>query len=246
VPHRYNEFKRWNCQRDAQHLIGVSRATACEVEQWAGRPCTVIGHGVDALRFHPDSALRAQVRQELGFGLDTKVLITVAALEERKGVQFVIQAMPRVLEEMPDTRYLIIGDGPHREKLMDQANRLDVQNNVLFLGFQAKVERFLATGDVALLLSCGEASPISILECCAAGLPVITSPHPPFPELVQPAWGQMVLEQDGRKVSQAIINLLSDVGSRSRKGAHGRAWVIENNNWHQVARQYQELVGSNQ
>ena len=242
VPHRYDEFVRWNYQRNAKYLIAVSQATASEVKQWAGRTCSVIGHGVDTHHFHPDAGLRVQVRQELGLGKETPVLITVAALEERKGMQFVIQAMPKVLEEMPDARYLIIGEGTYKETLVELARSLNLQNTVLFLGFQGDVERFLAASDIAILLSRGEASPVSLLEFTAAGLPVLTSLHPPFPELVSD-WGEMVPEQDAGQVSQAIINLLSNKELRSRRGAQGRAWVIENNNWHQVTRKYKDLVG---
>ncbi len=138
VPHHYREFERWYFQRDAQHLIAVSQETGREVEQWAGRHCTVIGHGVDTQRFHPDMALRAQICQDLGLVQETPVLITVAELEERKGVQFVIQAMPKVLDEMPDTRYLIIGDGPHRDKLIQLASSLNLQKNVFFLGIKER------------------------------------------------------------------------------------------------------------
>jgi len=91
VPHRYREFKRWKFQGSAQHLIAVSQATAREVEQWAGRTCIVIGHGVDTQRFRPDAVLRAQVRRELGLGPAVPILISVAALEERKGMQWVLR-----------------------------------------------------------------------------------------------------------------------------------------------------------
>jgi len=171
-------------------------------------------------------------------------VISIAALEERKGIQWVVQAMPKVLEEMPETRYWILGDGPYRCELEKQVRNLNVQNNVLFLGFQRDIEPYLAASDIALLLSWGEASPISILEFTAAGLPVLTSPHQPFPELIQPEWGQMVTEQDAEQVSRAIIRLLSDAAVRITRGAQGRAWATENHAWHQVARQYQTLIGS--
>jgi len=246
VPHRYHEFERWGFQRDAVNLIAVSQTTAKEVEQWAGRPCAVIGHGVDTQRFRPDAALRVQVRQGLGLGQDVPVLISVSALEERKGMQWVIQAMPKVLEKMPGTRYWIIGDGPYREKLEAQVYGLNLHNNVMFLGFQKDIVSYLSASDVALLLSKGEASPVSLLEFAAAGLPVLTSPHSPFPELVQPEWGQMVQEQDTEQLSQEIIQLLTNPYLRSKRGAAGRVWVTKNHIWHQVARQYKGLLETRQ
>lgn len=246
VPHRYREFERWFFQSDAKHLIAVSQATAKEVVQWAGCSCEVIGHGVDTGRFRPDAALRKQVRQELGITDESPVLISVAAMEERKGMQWVIRAMPKVLEKSPDTRYLILGDGPYQAELERLVCNLSLQSKVLFLGFQRDVEPYLAASDIAMLLSWGEASPVSLLEFAAAGLPVLTSLHPPFPDLIQPDWGQMVSEQDVEQLSRAILGLLLDAELRIRQGARARTWVSENHDWHQVARQYIDLVGVKQ
>ena len=244
VPHRYREFERWGFQWGATHLIAVSQATAREVEAWAGRSCAVIGHGVDTERFRPDPVLRAQIRRDLGLEVDTPVLISVAALEERKGMQWVIQAMPKVLKKFQDTCYLILGNGPYRANLERQARDLDLQNNVLFLGFQLDVVPYLVASDIALLLSWGEASPVSLLEFAASRLPVITSPHPPFPELIQPDWGQMVPEQDAEQLSQSILELLLDAELRTKRGNAGRAWAMKRHDWHHVAEQYINLVGT--
>ncbi len=84
--------------------------------------------------------------------------------------------------------------------------------------------------------------PISLLEYCAAGLPVITSNHPPFPETIHPSWGQMVPEQDAGQVKHAILKLLSDNKLRACQGARARTWVLENNAWSEVAKNYRELI----
>jgi len=147
------------------------------------------------------------------------------------------------LEVMPNARYFILGDGIYRGELGALVDSLNLTSHVLFLGFQKNITPYLIVSDIALLLSKGEASPISLLEFAAAGLPVITSLYQPFPELVQPNWGQMVSERDTEQLSQAIIKLLLDSDLRITRGARGRAWVIENHVWSQVARQYQTLVG---
>ncbi len=243
VPHRYREFDHWGLQRDAAHLISVSQATGREVDIWAGRASTVIGHGVDTKRFEPDYDLRVKVRKQFGITPEAFILISVAALEERKGIQWVIQAMPKVLEEKLATHYLILGEGPYRVALEEKVRILGLHANVFFLGFQKDIAPYLAASDVALLLSHGEASPVSLLEFAAAGLPVITSCHEPFPELIQPDWGQMVSEEDVEQLSHAILTLLSEVKTRTSKGLRAREYVTEHYQWSQVARQYQALIG---
>ena len=245
VPHRYRGFERWGFHKGAAHLIAVSQAIADEVEKWSGRRSSVIGHGVNAERFKPDVALRERTRHELGISPDASVLISVAVLEERKGMQWVIQAMPKVLEGKSDVHYWILGDGPYRAALEEQVRKLNLQNKVSFWGFQRNVVPYLAASDVALLLSYGEAFPVSLLEFAAAGLPVITSYHSPFPELVQPEWGQMISEQDVEQVSQAIVSLLFDIEARTSRGLKARNYVIEQRPWLQVAKQYQGLIRAN-
>ncbi len=242
VPHRYRGFERWGLDKNAARLIAVSQATAWEVDQWADRSCAVIEHGVDTERFKPDVALRERTRRELGISPDASVLISVAALEERKGIQWVIQAIPKILERKTDIHYWILGDGPYRATLVEQVHNLGLQNKVSFWGFQQNVVPHLAASDVALLLSYGEASPVSLLEFAAAGLPVITSCHEPFPELVQQDWGQMVSEENAEQVSQAILALLSDIEVRVSMGLRARNYAIERRQWNQVARQYRELI----
>ncbi|MFZ5919801.1 MAG: glycosyltransferase family 4 protein [Chloroflexota bacterium] len=244
VPHRYREFKRWGLQWDAAHLIGVSQATAKEVQQWSGRPCEVIGHGVDSKRFRPDPALREKVRQELGFGQDTMVLISVAAIEERKGIQWVIRAMPELLKENPDLHYLIVGDGSYRSSLSALVATLALESRVHFLGAKLDVHPYLCTADIMMVLSRGEASSISLLEAQACGLPSITSIHPPFDEMMKDLWGVKVDEKNIQQVASAVLRLSDIPGCRIGMGNAAQAWVTENHNWPQVARQYMSLVGT--
>jgi glycosyltransferase involved in cell wall biosynthesis len=242
VPHRYREFDRWGFGRNAAHLISVSQATAREVNTWAGRVSTVIGHGVDTQRFKPDHELRVKVRGQFEINPQSFILISAAALEERKGMQWMIQAMPRVLAEKPNTLYIILGEGTYRRDLEEMIRISGLHASVRLLGFQRDIAPYLAASDVALLLSRGEASPVSLLECAAAGLPVITSLHEPFPELVQPDWGEMVSEDDLEKLSHTILSLQSNIKLRTAKGLRAREYVTQHHQWNQVAWQYQALI----
>ncbi len=242
MPHRYREFDSWNFKRDAIHLIGVSQATAKEVQQWAGRSCDVIGHGVDTRHFHSDPVLRAQVRQEFGFRQNTPVLISVAALEQRKGIQWVIQAMPELLKKIPDLNYLIVGDGPYRSNLSVLVAGLGLESQVHFLGTKLDVHPYLCAADIMMVLSQGEASSISLLEALACELPAITSTSPPFDELMSDAWGLTVDEKNIQQVVSATVCLVEDRKTRIEMGQSGCVWVTEHHAWHQVARQYQDLI----
>ncbi len=245
VPQRYHEFSHWGFQNKAIHLIAVSKSTAGEVEKWSGRSCLVIEHGVDTQRFHHDPGLRSVVRRELGLGEDVPVLISVAALEERKGMQWVIRAMPEILQAIPDIHFLIVGDGPYYRNLAALVKELALEERVHFLGVKLDIQPFLCAADIMMALSSGDASSISLLEALACKLPAITSSHPPFDELVNDNCGLRVDEKNVNQVSSAIIHLAKDPARRNDLGNAGRDRVITRHAWPDIAEQYVALVNEN-
>lgn len=153
-----------------------------------------------------------------------------------------IRALPGLLKNFPDLNYWILGDGPYRKNLEMEILKYNLQNNVKLLGFQSDIEPYLAASDIALLLSIGEASPISLLEFASAGLPIITSRHPPFPELVQDDWAKMVDERDSSELIRTILEILNDSAEQNKIGSAGRHRMIEYYTWNSVARQYKQVI----
>lgn len=244
APHRYCEFERWGFPTRAQHLIGVSDFVGQQAENWAHRPVSVIGHGVDMKRFCPDPARSKALRQSLGFSGDAKVLVTVAALEERKGIQWIVRALPEILTVFPETFYVVLGTGSYRAELEILIRELGLAEHVLLRGAVHDVEGYLAAADIGALLSREEALGIAVLEYAAAGLPVITSNLPPFDELLKNNWGLKIDYRNSSHVSETIIALLSNLERRLAMSAAGRAFVADSHSWQRVAEQYRCLIGT--
>lgn len=240
VPHRYEEFRRSGLAQHADSLIAVSESVAAGVRDAFGRDCVVIPNGVNPNVFHNTPDQRRAARQRLGIGDDSPVLVTLAALEARKGVQHVIQALPALLGEYPDLSYWVLGDGDGRRDLMALAQSLDLTERVHFVGNTEDVVTYLAAADIGCLLSQGEAFPLTLLEYMAMELPVLTSGHPPFPDLVQADWGMMVDEGNASSVCDALRTLLNSAETRRRLGTAGRQRVLDQYAWEQVARRYLE------
>jgi glycosyltransferase involved in cell wall biosynthesis len=238
VPHRYREFARYGLVQRADHLIAVSQHVAAGVRRCFGRECVVIPNGVDVSLFHPGGPARQVIRSELGIGEHWPVLITLAALEERKGVQWLIGALPSLLSEFPDIRYLVLGEGAYRQVLQDQVDRLGLGDHVRLLGVRENAADFLASADIGCLLSRGEAMPLTLLEYMAMELPVVTSFHPPFDEFVRPAWGVSAPEVETQPLAQVLSALLRDRELRNRMGKAGRAEVIAHYSWANIAQRY--------
>jgi glycosyltransferase involved in cell wall biosynthesis len=242
VPHRYETLKATGLAARAEQVIAVSEFVDREAEAFLGRSCAVISHGVDTGVFNPDPAQRASLRAELNLSPDAPIVLTVSALEERKGVQWMIHALPRLIEALPGATYVVVGDGPHKETLRSLADELGVADRVRFLGARTDVARFYQAADLMVILSKGEASSLVSLESLACGTPVIASRHPPFDELIAPQWGRQVDERDSLALADTIVALLSSPQRLHCLGEAGRAHILDRHNWDQVAQEYFELL----
>jgi glycosyltransferase involved in cell wall biosynthesis len=241
VPHRYKEFRRYRLVEKADALVAVSDYVAAGVRKTFGRECSVIHNGVNPDAFTPNEELRREGRNLLGLQGESPVLITLSALEERKGIQWVIRALPILLQEFPDVVYIVLGEGRYRQSLEQECRQLGVTNAVRLLGSSDRVVTYLGAADLGCLLSEGEAMAISLLEYMAMELPVVTSTHRPFDQFVRPDWGVTVDEHNSPEVARVVSELLRDRTLRITMGKRGREEVLKNYTWSRVARKYADL-----
>lgn len=244
VPHRYREFEKFRLIDRAAQIVSVSRHVADGVREFCRRDSTIIYYGIDSDRFAPNMQARTDVRASLQIALDAPWLISAAALEERKGIQWVLRALPRVLREFPKTRYIVLGDGPHRAALEQLRQELNVAASVDLIGAQENIVPWFQAADLSLILARGEASSLSALESLACGTPVIASCHPPFDELIESSYGIQADEEDSQAVAEAILGLLRDPARRHAMSEAGRARVVADFSWDRAAEIYLQLARS--
>ena len=134
----------------------------------------VIPNGVDAEKFHPRWP-NGTLRQSLGLPPGTPIAGIVAALRPEKNHELFLRAAALVRRQLPEARFLVIGDGPRRAALETLAAELSLGQAVQFLGTRSDVPELLSLMDVLVLTSHMEANPISILEAMAAEKPVIST-----------------------------------------------------------------------
>lgn len=146
---------------------------------------------------------------------DKSDLIFVGRLIKEKGVHTLINAIPAVKEEFPNTKCKIIGDGPEKEKLEKQVKSLDLDNNVLFLGFvedYKDVLSYMKASKVFAIPSQREGFGIVALEANACGLPVVTINHPrnAICDLIEQKKNGYVCNSSSGAISNAILNGLEN------------------------------------
>lgn len=232
VPHRYKIISKITMKFINLNFVAVSQMVKKEALPYISqRRIEVIPNGVDINRF---SAVDRQHHL-----LKTVRLTTLAALEERKGMQFVINALGLLRDT--DITYDIYGDGPYRAELLLLVEKLQLSHIVHLHPSVDTPEHILKNADIFCLLSKGEAFPLAPLEAMAAGLPVIVSQYPPFDEIVTEEVGIMVERENPLKVAEAI-KLLADHKKREELGRQGRKLVEERYSWEIIAKQYYAIL----
>ena len=139
------------------------------------RKTITIHNGVSLSRYGPCESARTSVREQFGMGPEDFLLICVARLGKAKGVDILVQAVSEVVRSGVSFKCVILGDGPLKEKLLEQAHSLGLSGYLFFEGFQKDVRPFLQAGSAFILTSHLEGLPLSVLEAMACGLPCIVT-----------------------------------------------------------------------
>ena len=213
---------------DAQHAllsrclhrhVAVSRHVAGRLRDRLGVPearITVIHNAVEARAPEPrDDALRAR----LDVRDDRALVLTVARLEEQKGITHLLDAA--VL--LPDVVFAIAGDGPERERLAAKAASLGLSERVRWLGHRDDVPALLAAADLFVLPSLNEGLPLAAMEAMLAGVPIVATDAGGTGEIVRDGvTGLLVPPGDARALSEAIRALLGDRARAARLATAAR------------------------
>ena len=234
----------------ARSLVTNSRANAQRLQELGLPAPEVILPGTDPHRFTPSPAL------------DTgpPVLLTVARLVSRKGVDTVLQAMPPLLELAPRLQYWVVGDGPARPGLEQLARDLRLTDAVRFLseegapiadsdmpGLYRRASIFVMPAREEYDGPDGAASVegfgIVYLEASASGLPVVAARSRGGAEAVlEGETGLLAPPDDPAALTQVLARLINDADLSQRMGRAGRRWVEREMNWDRAGQQFISIV----
>ena len=164
-----------------------------------------------------------------------KRLLFVGRLAAVKGLPVLFEAIAQLRQDRPNIILTIAGDGPDREKLLQQAKELGIEENIRILGYQSQsqVRQLLTQTDVFVMSSFAEGVPVVLMEAMAAGLPVVATRVAGIPELVEDGVsGFLVPPGEATELAERIAALLDDEDLRTRFGKAGRAEVQAEFNIH--------------
>ena len=186
-----------------------------------GRPqqFEVVHSGVDLGRFRSPPPDPEAKRRELGLPAAARVVGCVARLAPVKGVQYLLEAVPRIRASVPEVVVVFVGDGELRPQLERRAQELGVDGVVRFLGLRRDVHEIVPLFEVAVQPSLNEGMGKAAVEAMAAGKPVVASAVSGLQDVVRPGRnGVLVPPGDPDALSRAVVDLLRDADRARRLG----------------------------
>jgi glycosyltransferase involved in cell wall biosynthesis len=220
-----NAFSRWK-YRHIDVFIAVSRIIAGILVE-DGVPAErieVVHDGVNISTIDKIAAQDAHKAFWLPHG--APIVGNVAALVPHKGQKYLVEAASLVVREVPDARFVILGEGELRVTLEHQIKALGLERHVFLPGFHSDVLAVQKSFDVFVMSSVTEGLGSSMLDAMACGTPVVATRAGGIPEAItHDRTGLLVQPRRADQLAAAIVQLLRDPALRARLGAAGRTHV---------------------
>jgi len=198
----------------------------------------VIPNGIDLNSFNINYS-KKECREKLELPPSKKVILFVGLLTSFKGPDILIKAMPKILEHIPDTILVFVGEGPLRQRLEEKAKKLGVEEFVKFAGFvkESVKHMYYKSSDILALpsISTAEAFGIVNLEAMAFGIPIVSTKIGGIPEVVKDCEnGLLVPPKDPEALANGIISLLVNQDVRIKMSKNNRE-KVQNYSWERIA-----------
>jgi phosphatidylinositol alpha-1,6-mannosyltransferase len=207
----------------------------------------VVNPGVDTRFFVDKDESAREVRSRLGLH-NNLVMLSIGRLVERKGHDVALRAFARVLEDHPDLRYVVAGDGPERDRLGRIAAQEGIEPYVVFCGSlpDTALPAYYAMADFFIMVSRHlvdrgdvEGFGIVYLEANAAGLPVIAGRSGGSSDAVEHGVNGLLIDDplSVEEIARAISSFCDDTEGRQRLGRQGKerarrfAWTHQQRLW---------------
>jgi len=165
----------------------------------------------------------AASRRELGLHPDDVAIGTVTRLHDSKGNSYLIDAARLVIDRTPNAKFFLVGEGPLRESLEDQARRLGLGDRFVFAGFARDVAAVLSAFDLSVFPSLWEGTPLTAFEALASGKPIVATDADGLLDILTDGRdARIVPKRDARALADAIVDLIDRPDERQRLAAAAR------------------------
>lgn len=191
----------------------------------------VVHNGVEVERFTPDKfnqAEKEKIKRDYGLKTDAAIVGTVARLSSVKGQRYLILAMKKVLQDMPEAQLLLVGDGPEKMRLINLTAELGIEKSVFFIPSTMDTSVLLSIMDIFVFPSLMEGLGLAIIEAQAMGLAVVASDVGGIYTLVKDGVnGFLTHPREPQELAESILKILKDKNKAREFGQQARIQARE-------------------
>jgi len=202
--------------------LAVSQSTAdfvIRARQIPASKVKVVYLGVPLEEFsraRSDDEVRA-AREELAIAPGDFAIGTVTRLHDSKGNSYLVEAARVVLNERPNARFFVVGEGPLREPLEQQARALNMGDRFVFVGFAKDVARVVSAFDVSVFPSLWEGTPLTVFEALAMGKAIVATDADGLVDVLTHERDAIIVpKRDVRALAAGLIRVMDEPQTRDR------------------------------
>jgi glycosyltransferase involved in cell wall biosynthesis len=202
--------------------LAVSQSTAdfvVNARRIPARKVKVVYLGVPLEEFSRERSEEEirEAREELGIAPGDFAIGTVTRLHESKGNSFLVEAARLVLNQRPYARFFIVGEGPLRGPLEQQARALDLADRFVFAGFAKDVARVVSAFDVSVFPSLWEGTPLTVFEALAMGKAIVATDADGLVDVLTHERDAIIVpKRDAKALAGGLIRMIDEPETRLR------------------------------
>jgi glycosyltransferase involved in cell wall biosynthesis len=186
------------------------------------------GIEIDHYLLQEQNGSRKKIRIEFSVEDETLFIGAIGRLVWQKGLEYLVQAIPKVLNEFPQAKVLLVGEGPLRDELETLARKLKIEENLIFSGFRKDINEILSAIDILVIPSLLEGFPMITLEGMAMAKPIIATAIDGIKEqIIDGQSGVFIPPRDPYPIADAIIRLGKNKNFAQNLGLEAKRRVEE-------------------
>jgi glycosyltransferase involved in cell wall biosynthesis len=213
----------WRQVRAGIAISDALRQFMIKVEFAPPQRIHTVHYGLDPDAITAPADARTRLCDELGIHLNAPIAGSMCRLTEQKGLGYAIRAFWQISEQFQGAHYVVVGDGPLRNALQQQAEGLGLGRRIHFLGWRDDNQSLIAAFDVLLMPSLWEGFGLVSLEAMALRKPIIASRVSALPEIVEDGkTGYLTAPGDSSSVAESLLHVFDNPSMAREMGENGR------------------------
>ena len=218
------KYSRWWCNRFDRVVTPTAKTRDLLIGYGERTDIDIIPSGMDLGRFAPErhpASEREAIRLECGVKPGERVLLNIGRLAPEKNLSRLLRVFPDLLKVHPEVRFVIIGEGPSRKELAEEAGRLGVGNSVTLTGPKPwdDIDKYYAIGDVFASCSHSETQGLTYIEAMASGLCVTAARDACLDGVLEDGVNGLLAEDTKESLLAALCRAFGDEGEAIRTRA---------------------------